>query len=153
MKSFALIDGQADDESVSAAALHAAVYIIALQDLPRDFCSDNCRTLYQRERDQARNNLLEARRPAMQYEIDDTAATELSPRQRGPELSATPGSLPSPTASYLALALIAQALESIRVDMQDGEPVGVEEVLARITQAKEEGDRLLETRNRQPPAR
>jgi hypothetical protein len=33
VKSFALIDGQADDESVSAAALQAAVYIIALQDL------------------------------------------------------------------------------------------------------------------------
>jgi len=33
VKSFALIDGRADDESVSAAALQAAVYIIALQDL------------------------------------------------------------------------------------------------------------------------
>jgi hypothetical protein len=33
VKSFALIDGQADDESTAAAALQAAVYIIALQDL------------------------------------------------------------------------------------------------------------------------
>jgi hypothetical protein len=33
VKSFALIDGQADEESVGAAALQAAVYIIALQDL------------------------------------------------------------------------------------------------------------------------
>jgi hypothetical protein len=33
IKSFALIDGQADEESVSAAALQAAVYILALQDL------------------------------------------------------------------------------------------------------------------------
>jgi hypothetical protein len=33
VKSFALIDGKADDESTSAAALQAAVYIIALQDL------------------------------------------------------------------------------------------------------------------------
>jgi hypothetical protein len=33
VKSFALIDGKADDESTTAAALQAAVYIIALQDL------------------------------------------------------------------------------------------------------------------------
>jgi hypothetical protein len=33
VKSFALIDGQADDESITAAAQQAAVYIIALQDL------------------------------------------------------------------------------------------------------------------------
>jgi hypothetical protein len=88
----------------------------------------------------------------MQYEIDDTAAAQGPPRQRGPELPANPaGSLPSATASYLALALIAQALESIRVDMQDGEPVGLEEALARITQAKEEGDRLLGTRRPREP--
>jgi hypothetical protein len=120
---------------------------------PRDFCSDSCRTLYQRERDQARNNLLEARRLAVQYEIDDSAAAEGSTRQGRPpaELPADPGSLPSATASHLALALIAQALESIRVDMQDGEPVGLEEVLARITQAKEEGDRLLRTRRPREP--
>jgi hypothetical protein len=121
---------------------------------PRDFCSDNCRNRYQRERDQARNNLLEARRLAMQYEIDDTAAAEGSAQQRGPaEPPADPGSLPPAAASYLALALIAQALESIRLDMQDGEPVGLEEALVRITQAKQEGDRLLGTYGRQPPAR
>jgi hypothetical protein len=33
VKSFALIDGQADDENITAAAQQAAVYIIALQDL------------------------------------------------------------------------------------------------------------------------
>lgn len=33
VKSFALIDGQADEESIDAAALQAAVYIIVLQDL------------------------------------------------------------------------------------------------------------------------
>lgn len=121
---------------------------------PRDFCSDNCRTLYQRERDQARNILHEARRLAVQYEIDDTAAAEGSTQQQGPaELPANPGSLPPATASHIALALIAQALESIRVDIQDGEPVLLEEALARITHAKEEGDRLLGTYRRRSPAR
>jgi hypothetical protein len=33
IKSFAVIDGQADEESVAAAAMQAAVYVIALQDL------------------------------------------------------------------------------------------------------------------------
>jgi hypothetical protein len=33
VKSFAVIDGQADEESVAAAAMQAAVYIVALQDL------------------------------------------------------------------------------------------------------------------------
>lgn len=121
---------------------------------PREFCSDDCRNLYQRERDQARNNLLEARRLAAQYEIDDTSAAEGSTQQRGPtEPSANPSGLASATASYLALALVAQALETIRVDMQYGEPIGLEEVLARITQAKEEGDRLLGAYGRQSPAR
>ncbi len=55
------------------------------------------------------------------------------------------------TASYLALSLIAQVLESIRVDLQDGEPVGLEEALARITSAKEEGDRLLRRASRKDP--
>lgn len=120
---------------------------------PRDFCSDNCRVLYQRERDQARSNLLEARRLAAQYEIDDTAPAGDSPQQRGPaEPPASPGGLPPAMASYLAIALIAQALESIRVDIRDGEPLGIKEALARITQAKEEGDRLLGTYSRQAPA-
>jgi predicted nucleic acid-binding Zn ribbon protein len=121
---------------------------------PREFCSDSCRNLYQREREQARNNLLEARRLAAQYEIDDTAAAEGPPRQREPaEPPQDPGGLPLAAASYLALALVAQALESIRVDMQGGKPAGPDEVLARITQAKEEGDRLLRTFGQQPPAR
>ena len=33
IKSFAVIDGQADEESVAAAAMQAAVYVLALQDL------------------------------------------------------------------------------------------------------------------------
>ena len=33
IKSFAVIDGQADEESVAAAAMQAAAYIVALQDL------------------------------------------------------------------------------------------------------------------------
>jgi hypothetical protein len=41
--------------------------------------------------------------------------------------------------------LIAQALESIRVDLQDGVPLDLEGVLVRISTAKEEGDRLLRT--------
>jgi hypothetical protein len=46
VKSFAVIDGQADEESVAAAAMQAAVYILALQDLltaesrPADAVSD-----------------------------------------------------------------------------------------------------------------
>lgn len=119
---------------------------------PREFCSDDCRNLYQRERDQARSNLLEARRLALQYEIDDTAAAEDSPQRELAERPANPRDLPAATASYLALALVAQALEAIRVDLQDGEPVGVEEALARITRAKEEGDRLLRAYGRQSPA-
>jgi hypothetical protein len=120
---------------------------------PREFCSDDCRNLYQRERDQARNQLLEARRLAQQYELDDVAAAEGSPQPRGvAEQPANPHSGPVATASYLALALVAQALEGIRVDMLDGEPIGLEEALARITRAKEEGNRLLRTYGRQPPA-
>ena len=120
---------------------------------PREFCSGNCRNLYQRERDQARNIFLEARRLAVQYEIDDTAVAEASPQQRGSaeRLTDLPG-LPVPIASYLALSLVAQALEAIRVDLQDGEPVGLEDALARISRAKEEGDRLLRAYGGQSPA-
>jgi hypothetical protein len=119
---------------------------------PREFCSDTCRHLYQRERDQARNNLLEARRLAAQYEVDDTAAAGGSPRQRTPAgPPAVPGGLPAAAASYLALALVAQALESIRADLRGGTPVGPDEVLARVTRAKEEGDRLLLAFGQQPP--
>lgn len=62
------------------------------------------------------------------------------------------GGLPPAMASYVALALVAQALEAVRVDMQDGRPVTLEEALARITRAKEEGDRFLGTYPRQPSA-
>jgi hypothetical protein len=110
---------------------------------PREFCSDSCRALYQRERDQARSGLLEARRLAAQYEVDDTAGD--SPRRRkAGERPADRDGLSAATASYLALALVAQALESARVDMRDGTLVAADEVLARITRAKEEGDRLLQ---------
>jgi hypothetical protein len=119
---------------------------------PREFCSDSCRNLYQRERDQVRNSLLEARRLAAQYEIDDIAPTAASAHQHGPvESPASPEGVPPAAASYLALALVAQVLESIRVEMQDGQPVSVNETLARLTQAKEQGDRLLKTYGRQPP--
>lgn len=119
---------------------------------PRVFCSDNCRNLYQRERDQARNILFEARRLAIQYEIEDAATAADPPQRVG--WAEPPASLPaSPalTASHLALSLIAQALESIRVDLQDGEQLGLEEALARIISAKVEGDRLMRTSRRQDP--
>jgi len=120
---------------------------------PRVFCSANCRNLYQRERDQARSNLLEARRIALQYEIDDTDLAEVSSQHRGqgdqPETSV---GVPAVTASYLALSLVAQALEEIRVDLQDGESVGLGEVVARISRAKEEGDRLLRAYSRRAPS-
>lgn len=123
---------------------------------PRVFCSANCQKLYQREREQARSNLLEARRLALQYEIDPTDNTdpvEGSSLHRGqvdqPEES---GRLPVTVASYLALSLVAQALEEIRVDLQDGESVGIDEALARISRAKEEGDRLLRVYSRRAPS-
>jgi predicted nucleic acid-binding Zn ribbon protein len=108
---------------------------------PREFCSDECRNLYQRERDQARNVLFEARRLALQYEIDETAAAESSLHGTGSPERVPNSTGPSP--SHLALSLVAQALESIRVDLQDGVPLDLEGVLARMARAKEEGDRLL----------
>jgi predicted nucleic acid-binding Zn ribbon protein len=110
---------------------------------PREFCSDECRNLYQRERDQARNVLLEARRLALQYEIDETETAE--PSAHGTGLPDRPSSSKGPSSSHLALSLVAQALESIRVDLQDGVTLDLEEVLVRMTRAKEDGDRLLRT--------
>lgn len=113
---------------------------------PREFCSDACRNRYHRERDQARGTLLEARRLAAEYEIDQTVTKEPAPHAL--ELSEHPASTPSLTSvrpGHLALSLIAQALESIRVDLRDGIPLDLEGVLARITTAKEQGDRLLRT--------
>lgn len=112
---------------------------------PREFCSDACRNLYHRERAQARNTLLEARRLAAEYKIDETVP---EPAPRGLEVSehtSSLSSLESVRPGHLALSLIAQALESIRVDLQDGTPLDLEGVLARITTAKEQGDRLLRT--------
>jgi hypothetical protein len=110
---------------------------------PREFCSDVCRNLYQRERDQARNVLMEARRLALQYEIDETATAE--PSAHGTDSPEQPISSRGPSPSHLALALVAQTLESIRVDLQDGVTLDLEGVLARMTRAKEDGDRLLRT--------
>lgn len=110
---------------------------------PREFCSDVCRNLYQRERDQARNVLMEARRLALQYEIDETAAAESS--AHGTDSPERLVSSTGPSPSHLALSLVAQALESIRVDLQDGVTLDPEGVLARMTRAKEDGDRLLRT--------
>ena len=113
---------------------------------PREFCNDACRNLYHRERDQARSTLLEARRLAAEYKIDETAIKELAPHALEPsEHPASTPSLASVRPGYLALSLIAQALESIRVDLRDGIPLDLEGVLARITTAKEQGDRLLRT--------
>jgi len=118
---------------------------------PREFCSNACRTLYQRERDQARAGLLEAHRLAAQYEVDDTAEDAVAACHDGPEQSAVEaGDVPPAGASYLALALVAQVLESIRVEIQDGQPVGIDEAMDRLTRAKEQGDRLLETYRRRP---
>ena len=110
---------------------------------PREFCSDECRHQYQRERDQARNVLLEARRLALQYEIDETTAAEPSPPGTSSPEQAPISTGPSP--SHLALSLVAQALESIRVDLRDGVALDLEGALARLAKAKEEGDRLLRT--------
>jgi predicted nucleic acid-binding Zn ribbon protein len=108
---------------------------------PREFCSDECRNLYQRERDQARNTLMEARRLALQYEIDETTANE--PPTQGVVLAKRSSVSTGPSPSHLALSLVAQALESIRIDLRDGVTLDLEGVLDRITRAKEEGDRLL----------
>jgi hypothetical protein len=87
--------------------------------------------------------LLEARRLAADYKIDETMAAEPALRlERSEHTPSVPG-LASVQPGHLALALIAQALESIRVDLQDGTPLDLGGVLARITAAKEEGDRLL----------
>lgn len=110
---------------------------------PREFCSDECRNRYQRERDLARNVLLEARRLALQYEIDETATAE--PSTYGAGSPDRPSSSTGSSSSHLALSLVAQALESIRVDLQDGVTLDLEGVLARMTRAKEDGDRLLRT--------
>jgi hypothetical protein len=119
---------------------------------PREFCSNACRTLYQRERDQARAHLLEAHRIAAQYEVDDTAAdTAAAAHDRPPQASADAGDMPPATASYLALALVAQTLESLKVEIQDGLQVGIDEALDRLTRAKEQGDRLMGANGRNPP--
>lgn len=116
---------------------------------PREFCSAGCRLRYQRERDQVRSNLLEAQRIALQYEIEGAAAMEASPkREERAEHPASSAAVPSAQASYLALSLLAQALEAITLDLADGVPLDLEEVLTRITRAKQEGDRILRTYGR-----
>jgi hypothetical protein len=51
------------------------------------------------------------------------------------------------SASYQALALIAQVLESARNDLDDGVPMTAEALLSMLTRAKLAGDRLLRSRN------
>lgn len=86
---------------------------------------------------------MEARRLALQYEIDETATAEAPAHGTG--LPDRASSSKGPSSSHLALSLVAQALESIRVDLQDGVTLDLEEVLVRMTRAKEDGDRLLRT--------
>jgi hypothetical protein len=109
---------------------------------PREFCSKDCQTRYKRERVQAKNTLLEAQRLACEYGIDVVVVRE-PPSQPDEAHNRTPS--PPVSASYLALSLVAQALESIRVEIREGIMLSRDEVLARITTAKEEGDRLLRT--------
>ena len=84
---------------------------------PRDFCSDACRILYHQERKQVRSALLEAQRLAAQYEVevagDQTGRVQPSPAYLGAQLN-----LPPP--GEVVLGLIAQALDQIRLDLQDG---------------------------------
>jgi hypothetical protein len=108
---------------------------------PREFCSDGCRTLYQRERSQAKAMLMEAWRVATQYDIEDATPTDAPLPSVGSHDQLPRTSSPSP--SHLALSLIAQALEEIRVDLRDGVPLNLAAVLDRLTRAKEEGDRLV----------
>ena len=108
---------------------------------PREFCEDTCRVLYKRERGLARAALLEARRVAAQYEVDVPTGLGADPdRSRTP---AHGSASPVLSASYLALSLIAQALESTRLDLNDGVPLTAEAVVSRLMEAKLAGDRLL----------
>lgn len=108
---------------------------------PREFCSAGCRVLYQRERDLARAALLEARRVAAQYEVD--LPTSPRPDPVRPQASAPSPAGPALSASYQALSLIAQVMESIRSDLDDGVRLTVEAVVSRLMEAKLAGDRLL----------
>lgn len=108
---------------------------------PREFCSATCRVRYQRERDLAKTALLEARRIAAQYEVD--VPTSLKPGPVRPQTSAPSPAVPALSASYQALSLIAQVLESIRTDLDDGVRLTVETVVSRLMEAKLVGDRLL----------
>jgi hypothetical protein len=108
---------------------------------PREFCTDACRVRYQRERDLARAALLDAQRIAAQYDVDVSAGRR--PDRAPPPVSADSSVGPMPSESYLALSLIAQALESIRADVDDGMPLTIEAVVSRLTDAKLAGDRLM----------
>lgn len=108
---------------------------------PREFCSDDCRVRYQRERDLARSALMEARRVAAQYEVDVPTSVRADPAR--PRTSARRPAEPVPSASYLALSLIAQALESTRTELNDGVLLTADAVVSRLMEAKLAGDRLL----------
>jgi hypothetical protein len=104
---------------------------------PREFCSDACRVRYQRERDLARAALSDAQRVAAQYGAGAPPGPRTNPSTLESEFSA----------SYQALSLIAQALESARNDLDDGVPLTAEVLLSTLTRAKLAGDRLLRSRN------
>lgn len=107
---------------------------------PRKFCSDTCRRLYHRERQKAQVGLYEAQRIADQYGLT------ITPHASGTSKSAvsqrpTAGGLPN--SAQLALSLIAQELETIRVDLDDGVLLTALDVYDRLADAKTLGDRLL----------
>lgn len=108
---------------------------------PREFCSDPCRIRYQRERDLARAALLDAQRVAAQYEV----GAKPSPRAKSRlHQTSDPNALdPELSTSFQALSLIAQVLESVRNDLDDGVPLTAETVLSRLIRAKLAGDRLM----------
>jgi hypothetical protein len=108
---------------------------------PRDFCSDTCRVLYHQERKQVRGALLEAQRLADQYEVE--ALGDQTP----PTAVYLGGQLGLPAPEEVVLGLIAQALDQIRIDIQDGSRLEVEEVILRLTQAKERADRYLKAQS------
>lgn len=124
---------------------------------PRDFCSDTCRLTYRRERNKVASALLEAQRLAVQYGVDtgeyrtrapgvpreSTANQEYPTRAAGVLRESTASQLPSP--AEVALALIAQCLESVRIDLQDGMQLSPEDVLTRLIRVKDQGDRFLRT--------
>lgn len=109
---------------------------------PRKFCSDTCRRLYHRDRRKAQVGLYEAQRIAELYGL---AITPLAADRS----KLTTGTRPS--SAQMALALIAQELETIRVDLEDGVLLTALDVYDRLVDAKTQGDRLLRAGTQHPP--